>query len=98
MCNSFGSENHLKLDVKEEESESEEGIERTVMVDLSSSVGDKQERWVIILKTRRKGELSFCRQEEKVSLTGVEVFKVGLVVVVVLFWVSMTKVGWVHRK
>jgi hypothetical protein len=40
----FGSENHLKLDVKEEESESEEGIERTVMVDLSSSVGDKQER------------------------------------------------------
>jgi hypothetical protein len=44
MNNSFGSENHLKLDVKEEESESEEGIERTVMVDLSSSVVDKQER------------------------------------------------------
>ncbi len=44
MSNSFGSENHLKLDVKEEESESEEGIGRTVMVDLSSAVVDKQER------------------------------------------------------
>jgi hypothetical protein len=44
MRYSFDSENHLKLDVKEEESESEEGIERTVMVDLSSSVVDKQER------------------------------------------------------
>jgi len=45
----FGSENHLKLDVKEEESESEEGMERTVMVDLANSVVDEQERSVIIL-------------------------------------------------
>jgi hypothetical protein len=27
------------------------------------------------------------------QVTGVEVFRVGLAVVVVLFWVSMTKVG-----
>jgi hypothetical protein len=31
-------------------------------------------------------------------LTGVEVFRVGLIVGVVLFWVSMTKVSRVHRK
>ncbi len=36
--------------------------------------------------------------QKRPFLTGVEVFRVGLVVGVVLFWVSMTKVGRVHRK